>query len=295
VLDDLSDGHREAVVSGHFVEGDFGDRELLRRLFREYSFDAVIHFAAFADVADSVARPARYYDNNVAKMIVLLDEMTRAGIKFMVFSSSAATFGEPRYIPIDERHPQSPINPYGATKLIGENMLKDYEKAYGLRSCAFRYFNAAGASRDALIGESHNPEHHLIPLVIQAAKGGGGLKVFGGDYDTRDGSCLRDYIHVEDLSEAHYLGLEYIMKNNCSEDFNLGSDTGFTVLELIKKFEEITGGKVPWQMSARRAGDPASLVASNKKARELLKWELVRSDIETILRDAWNWELKKRY
>jgi UDP-glucose 4-epimerase len=296
VLDDLSDGHKEAVMSRHFVEGDFGDKDLLRRLFAEYRFDAVIHFAAFADVADSVSRPSRYYDNNVTKMLVLLDEMLSAGIKNMVFSSSAATFGEPRYIPIDESHPKQPVNPYGMTKLIGEDILKDYEKAYGIRSCVFRYFNAAGASRDGLIGESHNPEHHLIPLVIRAAKDEKKvLSVFGSEYDTRDGSCLRDYIHVEDLAEAHYLGLSYIIENQCSEDFNLGSDTGFTVLEIIKKFEETTGKKVPFKLSGRRAGDPASLVASNEKARKLLGWELKRSGIETILQDAWNWELGKRY
>lgn len=296
VLDDLSDGHEEAVVVGKFVKGDFGDKELVSKLMEEEHFEAIVHFAAFADVADSVARPARYYDNNVTKMLALLDEAVKHGIKYVVFSSSAATFGEPQYIPIDEKHPQNPINPYGMTKLIGEKILKDYEKAYGLHYCAFRYFNAAGDSSDSLIGEAHNPEHHIIPLVIRAARGqSDGLKVFGSDYPTRDGSCLRDYVHVEDLADAHYRGLLYIMKHNCSEDFNLGSDTGFTVLELIHKFEEVTGQKVPFELAGRRAGDPASLVASNKKARELLGWELKHSDIGTILNDAWNWDLKKRY
>ena len=295
VLDDLSDGHEEAVIVGKFVKGDFGDKELVGKLMEEEKFDAIVHFAAFADVADSVTRPARYYDNNVTKMLALLDEAVAHGIKYVVFSSSAATFGEPQYVPIDEKHPQNPINAYGMTKLIGEKILKDYETAYGMHFCAFRYFNAAGDSSDSLIGEAHNPEHHIIPLVIRALGQGNGLKVFGGDYPTRDGSCLRDYVHVEDLADAHYRGLLYIMEHNCSEDFNLGSDTGFTVLELIHKFEEVTGKKVPYEMADRRAGDPASLVASNKKARELLGWELKHSDIATILTDAWNWENKKRY
>lgn len=296
VLDDLSDGHEEAVVAGKFVKGDFGDKEFINDLMDKEKFEAIVHFAAFADVADSVARPARYYDNNVTKMLTLLDVAVAHGIKYVVFSSSAATFGEPEYVPIDEKHPQNPINPYGMTKLIGEKILKDYEKAYGLRSCVFRYFNAAGDSCDSLIGEAHNPEHHIIPLVIRAALGEGkGLKVFGGDYPTRDGSCLRDYVHVEDLADAHYRGLLYIKENDCSVDFNLGSDTGFTVLELIHEFEEVTGKKVPFEMAGRRAGDPASLVASNKKACELLGWELKHSDIRTILTDAWNWELNKRY
>ena len=296
VLDDLSDGHEEAVVVGRFVKGDFGDKDLLAQLMKEEKFDAVIHFAAFADVADSVARPSRHYNNNVTKMLTLMDAIVEHGIKYVVFSSSAATFGEPQYIPIDENHPQNPINPYGMTKLIGEKILQDYEKAYGIRYCAFRYFNAAGDSRDSLIGEAHNPEHHIIPLIIRAAQGKTKqLKIFGIDYPTRDGSCLRDYVHVDDLADAHYKGLLYIMKHNCSEDFNLGSDNGFTVLELVHKFEEVTGKKVPYEIAERRQGDPASLVASNKKAIELLKWELKNSDIMRILQDAWNWEQNKRY
>jgi UDP-glucose 4-epimerase len=230
------------------------------------------------------------------KMLGLLEEMTASGISYIVFSSSAATCGEPQYLPIDEKHPQKPINPYGGTKLIGENILKDYEVPYGLYSCALRYFNAAGASHDSLIGESHNPEHHLVPLMMKAAMSGEPvLEIFGSDYDTRDGSCVRDYIHVEDLAEAHYLALLYIMEHRCSEDFNLGSDKGFTVFELIRKFEELTGGKVPYRIAERRTGDPALLVAANQKARNLLGWTPKRSEIETILLDAWNWELKRRY
>jgi UDP-glucose 4-epimerase len=293
----LSAGHEKAILSGHFIKGDFGNKKLLNNIFNEYHFDSVIHFAAFADVADSIVHPAKYYDNNVNKMLILLDEIVRSGIKFIVFSSSAATFGEPQYIPIDENHPQQPINPYGTTKLIGEEILKDYEKAYGLYSCSLRYFNAAGASKDGLIGESHNPEHHLIPVMMRAAKSEGAslLNIFGSDYDTRDGTCVRDYIHVEDLAEAHYLALLYIMEHRCSENFNLGSDEGFTVLELVRKFEEVTGRKVPYRMAERRMGDPASLVAANRKARDVLGWTPKRSDIETILRDAWNWEQNQRY
>ena len=198
--------------------------------------------------------------------------------------------------PIDEEHPQKPINPYGMTKLIGEKILADYEKAYGLHSCSFRYFNAAGCSHDGLLGENHDPESHLIPLIIRAALNKNKkLKVFGNDYETKDGSCVRDFVHVEDLATAHYLGLRYIMKNNVSEQFNLGSSDGFTVLEIIKAFETMSGIKVPYEIAARRAGDPAVLVASNKKAKELLGWKLVNSSLEKILETALVWEKNKRY
>ena len=295
VLDDLSDGHPEAVIVGNFIQGDFGDKDFIQAFLVAEKFDAIVHFAAFASVPDSVTRPQRYYDNNVTKMLTLLDAAVAAGIKYFVFSSSAATFGEPQYIPIDEEHPQKPINPYGMTKLIGEKILADYEKAYGLHSCSFRYFNAAGDAPDGKIGEAHNPEAHLIPLVIRAAMTGKKMKVFGDDYQTKDGSCVRDYVHVEDLAAAHYLGLKYIMKNNTSENFNLGSNTGFSVLELLKTFEKISGLKVPYDIVGRRAGDPAVLVASNKKAQDLLGWQLKRSNLETILKDAWNWEQHKKY
>ena len=295
VLDDLSDGHKEAVIVGRFVNGDFGDKEFIEKFLAQEQFDAVIHFAAFASVPDSVARPQRYYDNNVTKMLTLLNAVIASGIKYFVFSSSAATFGEPKYVPIDEKHPQEPINPYGMTKLIGEKILLDYEKAYGLHSCSFRYFNAAGCSHDGLIGEDHNPECHLIPLIIRAAINNQKLKVFGDDYATRDGSCVRDFVHVEDLAEAHYLGLKYIMEHNVTEQFNLGSSDGFTVLEIIRSFEQLTGIKVPYDIVERRAGDPAVLVASNDKAKRLLGWELKNSSIENILKTAYAWEVNKRY
>lgn len=295
VLDDLSSGHREAVTDGRFVEGDFGDRGLLDKVLGAEKFDGIIHFAAFIDVAESVAEPAKYYENNVVKMKTLLDAVVAHGVKHFVFSSTAAVFGEPEYVPIDESHPKKPINAYGATKLIGEQMLADYGRAYGLRSCSFRYFNAAGDSADGRIGEAHNPEHHLIPLVLRASLANRAMKVFGTDYDTRDGSCIRDYVHVEDLAEAHYLGLKYIMENDGNHAFNLGSSEGFSVLEILHEAERVTGEPVPHDIADRRPGDPAVLIASNKKAKDVLGWEPKRSEVQTILRDAWNWEQNKKY
>lgn len=295
VLDDLSSGHREAVTDGRFVEGDFGDRGLLDKVLGAEKFDGIIHFAAFIDVAESVAEPAKYYENNVVKMKTLLDAAVAHGVKHFVFSSTAAVFGEPEYVPIDESHPKKPINAYGATKLIGEQMLADYGRAYGLRSCSFRYFNAAGDSADGRIGEAHNPEHHLIPLVLRASLANKAMKVFGTDYDTRDGSCIRDYVHVEDLAEAHYLGLKYIMENDGNHAFNLGSSEGFSVLEILHEAERVTGEPVPHDIADRRPGDPAVLIASNKKAKDVLGWDPKRSEVQTILRDAWNWEQNKKY
>lgn len=295
ILDDLSDGHREAVLAGEFVEGNFGDANLLDKLMKNHKFDAVIHFAAFASVPDSVIRPARYYRNNVTNMQTLLDSCIENGIRYFVFSSSASTFGNPQYIPMDENHPQNPINPYGMTKLIGEKLLHDYEKAYGIHYCAFRYFCAAGDSEDGVIGEAHNPETHLIPVMIKAVREGRSFKVFGNDYDTRDGSCVRDFIHVMDIADAHLKGLEYIMENQVSEDFNLGSGTGYTVLEMIEALKKVTGKEAPYEISGRRKGDPALLVASNEKAKKLLGWEARNSNIEKILNSAWNWENNRRY
>lgn len=295
ILDDLSDGHKEAVGDTPLTIGSFGDRALLDTLMTENTFDAVIHFAAFASVPDSVVRPQRYYRNNVSNMLTLLDACVAHNIKYFVFSSSASTFGSPVFVPMDESHPQEPINPYGMTKLIGEKMLADYERAYGMRFCAFRYFCAAGDSPDGDIGEAHNPETHLIPVMVKAALSSRPFKVFGTDYDTRDGSCIRDFIHVNDLAAAHLAGLRYIMENDTSDCFNLGSNTGFTVLEMIKALEEVSGLTVPHELSERREGDPAVLVASNEKARRLLSWEPRYSDIHTILRDALNWEKNRRY
>lgn len=296
ILDNLCEGHREAALGSRLIVGDCGDGQLLDRIFSEEPYDAVIYFAAFTSVGESVAEPRKYFRNNVRNMMTLMDAAVDHGIGYFVFSSSAAVFGEPEEIPIREDHPQRPINPYGETKMIGERMLADYERAYGLHSCSFRYFNAAGDSSDSLIGESHDPETHLIPLVIRAALGKRPpLQVFGGDYDTRDGSCIRDYVHVEDLASAHYLGLRYIMEHNVSEQFNLGSENGFTVLEIIRAFEKVAGIPVPYAMAGRRAGDPAVLVAGNEKAKTLLGWTPEKSRLETILADAYQWELKRTY
>lgn len=296
ILDNLCEGHREAALGSRLIVGDCGDGQLLDRIFSEEPYDAVIHFAAFTSVGESVAEPRKYFRNNVGNMMTLMDAAVDHGIGYFVFSSSAAVFGEPEEIPIREDHPQRPINPYGETKMIGERMLADYERAYGLHSCSFRYFNASGDSSDSLIGESHDPETHLIPLVIRAALGKRPpLQVFGGDYDTRDGSCIRDYVHVEDLASAHYLGLRYIMEHNVSEQFNLGSENGFTVLEIIRAFEKVAGIPVPYAMAGRRAGDPAVLVAGNEKAKTLLGWTPEKSRLETILADAYQWELKRTY
>lgn len=296
ILDNLSEGHREAVQGGRLVVGDCGDGALLDTLFTETKYDAVVHFAAFTSVGESVAEPRKYFRNNVENMLTLMNAAVDHGVGYFVFSSSAAVFGEPVSLPIAEDHVQMPINPYGETKMIGERMLADYERAYGLHSCSFRYFNAAGDSADSSIGESHHPETHLIPLVIQAALGKRPpLTVFGTDYGTRDGSCIRDYVHVEDLADAHYLGLRYIMEHNVSEQFNLGSETGFTVLEIIKAFEKVTGIPVPYTLGESRPGDPAVLVAGNEKARKLLGWNPAKSNLETILTDAYHWERKRTY
>jgi UDP-glucose-4-epimerase len=295
VLDDLSDGHREAVIAGEFIQGDFGDRLLLDRLMSEHDFDAVIHFAAFASVPDSVKRPERYYRNNITNMQTLLDACVTHKINNFVFSSSASTFGEPIYTPIDEQHPQTPINPYGMTKLIGEKMLADYERAYGLRYCAFRYFCAAGDDASGRIGESHDPETHLIPVMLRALLTGSPFTVFGTEYKTRDGSCVRDFVHVNDLAEAHCLGLEYIMKCGKSDCFNLGSGKGFTVLEMIDALKEVSGSDVPYLIGKKREGDPAVLVATYTKAAATLGWQPKHSDIHIMLGDALEWERHRRY
>lgn len=295
VLDDLSDGHAEAVVAGKLVVGSFGDGALLDSLMSAEHFNAVMHFGAYASVPDSVIRPSLYYKNNVANMQVILDACVSHGIENIVFSSSAAIFGNPQYLIMDEDHPKHPINPYGLTKLIGENMLADYERAYGLHYCALRYFCAGGASKDGLIGEAHDPETHLIPVMIRAAMNSKPFQIFGTNYDTHDGSCIRDFIHVLDLAEAHYLSLRYIMERHSSDCFNLGSNMGQTVLEMVRALENITGRPAPYTPSGRRTGDPVALVASNAKAKNLLCWEPKHSNIEEILLDAWNWENCRRY
>ncbi|MEN6568366.1 MAG: UDP-glucose 4-epimerase GalE [Veillonellales bacterium] len=294
VLDDLSSGHREAVKQGIFIKGDFSDENVLKSIFNTAKIDAVIHLAAFADVPDSVQNPDKYYKNNVSKLITLLEVMAEYSVRHIIFSSSAAIFGEPDYIPIDELHKELPINPYGETKLIGEKLLRDYGKAYGIKYAALRYFNAAGAANDCELGESHSPEHHLIPLILQSVLKKREMLVYGGDYATPDGTCIRDFIHVADLAQAHYSALNYILGNDVSESFNLGSNTGFSVLEIIKIFERISKRKVNFTITERRPGDPARLIASKGKAKQLLKWE-PQLGVEQILLSAWKWEEDRKY
>ncbi len=290
-LDNLSNGHRDAVRYGEFVEGDIADSALLNQLFTEQSFDAVMHFASFIEVGESVAEPSRYYLNNFTNTLNLLDAMVRHDVLSFVFSSTAAIFGEPDCTQIDEKHRQSPINPYGRTKLMVEQALEDFENAYGLQAVCLRYFNAAGADPDCELGERHDPETHLIPLILQAASGRrDSINVFGQDYPTRDGSCVRDYIHIVDLCDAHLLALEKLVNGSGSKRYNLGNGNGFSVLEVIEVVKKVTRKNFPVILSDRRAGDPATLVADSNLAHEELGWNPKFSDLEVIVEHAWNWE-----
>lgn len=294
VADNLIYGHCEAVLTPHFEKADLLDKTSLNAVFDKYDIEAVIHFAAFAYVGESVEKPQKYYENNVVGTLNLLDVMLAHNVKKIVFSSTCATYGEPEYVPIDENHPQNPINPYGRTKLMIEQIFRDYEKAYGLRHIALRYFNAAGCSKDGEIGESHTPETHLIPLVLKAIKGEReNIKVFGTDYDTPDGTCVRDYIHVEDLAQAHRLALEKL--DEYSGCINLGTGIGTSVKEIIEAAEKVSGRKCPVEYAPRRPGDPAKLFAANAKAREILNWQPEYADIASIIATAWNWEQNRKF
>jgi UDP-glucose 4-epimerase len=294
VADNLVYGHKEALPQNTPLEiVDLDDRSGLKALFAKYTFDAVIHFAAYAYVGESVENPAKYYRNNVIGTLNLLDAMLEADVKEIVFSSTCATYGEPQYTPIDEAHPQNPINAYGAGKLMIERVFADYKRAYDLRYIALRYFNAAGAAIDGMIGESHDPETHLIPLVLRAAQSDKPVQIFGDDYDTADGTCVRDYIHVDDLADAHILALKVIDRYNGA--LNLGTGVGVSVREIINAAQKVVGKKVMFEIAKPRAGDPAKLVAANAKAREVLGWSPNRSDIETIIASAWNWEKSRRF
>jgi UDP-glucose-4-epimerase GalE len=289
-FDNLSEGHRAAVLGAPLIEGDLADRAFVVKTLREQKVDAVFHFAASCYVGESVTDPAKYYANNVATTLTLLEAMREAGVKTFIFSSTCATYGEPVQDRMDESHPQQPINPYGWTKLMVERMLADYSRAYGFQYVALRYFNAAGAHPDGTIGEDHDPETHLIPLVIRAGQGlNPNLKVFGDDYPTPDGTCIRDYIHILDLAEAHLLGLEYLRKGGPSTAFNLGNGAGYSVLEVIRACEKVMGKKVPYQMVGRRAGDPARLVGDARKAHSTLGWTQRFGDLSTIIQSAWKW------
>ena len=295
VFDNLSKGHREAVANYPFELGDLGDKARLTEVFKKYGIEAVMHFAAFAEVRESVKEPSKYYHNNVAKVLDLLDALVENDIKYFVFSSTAATFGEPIRPKIDESHPQNPINPYGNTKLMVEKILADFDTAYGLKATALRYFNASGADDSGEIGESHNPETHLIPIVLQAAAGKrASIKMFGTDYPTPDGTCVRDYVHVNDLARAHILALEKMFKDNVSERFNLGSGNGFSVAEIVKEAKRITGIDFTVEKAPRRDGDPAVLVADSAKAERILGWK-PQYNLTRIIETAWNWEQHRKY
>ncbi len=291
VFDNLSSGYREAVLGGAIIEGDLADTAALERLFLAHRFDGVMHFASYIQVGESMRDPAKYYRNNVANTLNLLEAMHRHGAGNFIFSSTAAIFGEPDYVPIDERHPRRPINPYGFSKFAIEQVLADYDRAYGMRSVCLRYFNAAGADPGCRIGERHEPETHLIPLVLQAASGRrASIQVFGQDYDTPDGTCIRDYIHIVDLCEAHLLALDRLCAGAQSAAYNLGNGSGFSVKEVIDTAERVTGTGIARVFGERRAGDPARLVAEAKLARAELGWRPTFDSLETIVRHAWAWE-----
>lgn len=296
VYDSLIYGHREAVKWGTFIQGDLEDEKALERVFSENKISAVFHFAAFAYVGESVTDPEKYYFNNVSNTLKLLRVMKKYNCNKIIFSSTCATYGEPEQIPITEDMPQNPINPYGTSKLMVERIFRDYERAYGLQFVVLRYFNAAGASPEGCIGESHTPETHLIPLVLDAASGKrDDIKVFGTDYGTPDGSCVRDYIHVTDLASAHYLALQYLENGGRCDFFNLGNEKGTSVLEVIEAVRRVTGKEFQVTLTDRRPGDPAKLVGSSRKAREILGWTPIYGDIQTIVEHAWRWHQKAEY
>jgi UDP-glucose 4-epimerase len=291
VFDNLSTGHREAVRWGEFIKGDLLIPGDIERALATGTYAAVMHFSARSLVGESVAAPDVYYRNNVVGTLNLLDAMVRHRVGSFIFSSSAAVYGSPEYSPIDEQHPTRPINPYGMTKLIAESILGDYDSAFGLRSIALRYFNAAGADPDGEIGEAHDPETHLIPNILLAAAGKPGqvLKVFGDDYATADGTCVRDYIHVNDLCEAHILALQSLLQGGRSGVFNLGNGRGFSVLEVINAAREVTAREIPYSVVERRPGDPPVLVASSRRAESILGWRPRHGDIRSIIETAWKW------
>jgi len=289
VFDNLVAGHRAAARYGDLVEGDICDTALVRETLRRHEISAVMHFAAFLDVGESVREPVRYYQNNVGGALSVLEAMTAESVRAFVFSSTCATYGEPIETPIVETHPQRPINSYGETKLAVERALPHYERAYGIHFVALRYFNAAGADPDGEIGEDHSPEIHVIPRAIEAATGGPGLDVFGDDYPTPDGTCLRDYIHVSDLADAHVRALETIVETGKSGAYNLGTGRPHSVRQVIDSVERMTGKPVPWRLAPRRPGDPAVLYAAPHKAQAELHWTPKHADLDAIVGTAWNW------
>lgn len=294
--DNLSEGHREAVLDTDLVVGDLSDEGKLEDVFRERKIDGVFHFASRCYVGESMENPRLYYEQNLGNALTLLRVMIEHKVDKFILSSTCATYGNPQRIPIDELHPQNPINPYGESKLFIERILWQYERAYGLRSVSLRYFNAAGASLDGRMGESHDPETHLIPRVLQSGKGvSERVQIFGDDYPTPDGTCIRDYIHVVDLASAHVAAYQWLERGRGSEVFNLGTGKGHSVKEVIETARRITGTEIPVEISARRVGDPPELVADAAKANRTLSWQPQHSDLQTILSTAWKWEQNRRY
>lgn len=290
VVDNLTRGHRAAVGDTPLYMGDISDPDFMDQVFRQHPIEAVMHFAAASQVGESMQDPLLYYENNLCATVALLRAMQRHEVKRIVFSSSAAVYGEPELTPIPEDSPKSPTNTYGETKLAMERLMHWCHTAYGLEYVSLRYFNAAGASPGGLIGEDHTPETHLIPLVLQAAQGKReSVSIFGTDYPTPDGTCIRDYIHTSDLASAHRLALEYLLRGGKSEIFNLGSEQGLSVREIVEAAKAVTGVDFPVKLAPRRAGDPAVLIASNRKAREVLGWVPQHSDAHSILESAWQW------
>jgi UDP-glucose 4-epimerase len=293
VLDNLSTGFRQLAGKAEFIPGRIGDARLLAQIFSQHQIAAVMHFAAFSQVGESVASPLKYYQNNIGETVSLIETMVRAKIDNFIFSSSAAVYGEPEATPINEAHPCRPTNPYGETKLCIERLLAGCDTAHGLKSICLRYFNAAGADPQGTIGEMHNPETHLIPLVLQSAISGKPVKVFGTDYATPDGTCIRDYVHVTDLAQAHLLALTDLLSNRQSRIYNLGNSTGYSVRQVIEAAKRVTGKKIVSITEGRRPGDPAILVADAARIKRELGWQPVFEDLETIIETAWRWETGK--
>jgi UDP-glucose-4-epimerase GalE len=290
IFDNLSRGHREAALDTPLVEGELLSLDAISAALRVHRVEAVLHFAALTYVGESVGHPDLYYRNNVAGTLNLLDAMRKQNVKRLIFSSTAAVYGDPVRVPIDEAHPLSPVNPYGRTKLAVEWMLRDFQAAFDLKFAALRYFNAAGSSLDGKIGEDHDPETHLIPRVLMAITGEiPEVTILGTDWNTPDGTCVRDYIHVEDLADAHVLALEHLSRGGASSSWNLGTGTGHSVRDVIRSAEKVSGKKVPAVEGARRAGDPAVLVAAGDKARRELGWTPRHADLDTIVASAWRW------
>ncbi|TYB00341.1 UDP-glucose 4-epimerase GalE [Lactobacillus sp. SL9-6] len=292
VVDNLVTGHRAAVnAKARFYEGDVRDQAFLDGVFDKEDIEGVIHFAAFSVVPESMKKPLKYFDNNTAGMVSLLEVMNKHNVKKIVFSSTAATYGEPKQIPIKETDPQVPTNPYGESKLMMEKIMRWSDEAYGIKFVALRYFNVAGAKEDGSIGEDHHPETHLVPIILEVAAGERDqLAIFGDDYPTKDGTNVRDYVHVVDLADAHILALEYLKAGHDSDAFNLGSSTGFSNKKMLEAARKVTGKEIPAKMAPRRAGDPSTLIAASDKARKTLNWQPRFDNVEDIIRTAWNWK-----